>query len=239
MSGHSLQCVVGIIEPRLTKLYVIKTAILSPSCKVNRLICYAYSVVLLGPEINMNSHIIQPPLVAWANGAFSHAPVICKITRIQDLAAVFADGQAWERCDPQCPVYTVEMLETPAGEGALWTGVTHLNPGKVGNEFFMTRGHFHARREQGEVYFGLCGQGLLLLQDESGKTRLETVCEGSVHIIPGFTAHRLINTGSDILSALAVWPTIAGHDYAALSSGFTLRVLEENQRIFLREVQNG
>lgn len=187
----------------------------------------------------MNSQIIQPPLVAWANGAFSHAPVIRKTTRIQDLAAVFADGQAWRSCDPLLPVYTVEMLETPAGEGELWTGVTHLNPGKVGNEFFMTRGHFHARREQGEVYFGLRGQGLLLLQDEHGKARLEKVCAGSVHIIPGFTAHRLINTGSEILSALAVWPTIAGHDYAALQGGFALRVQEENQQICVCEVQNG
>jgi glucose-6-phosphate isomerase len=66
----------------------------------------------------------------------------------------------------------------------------------VGNEYFMTRGHFHARREQGEVYFGLRGSGLLLLQDEQGQARFEQVFAGSVHIIPGFTAHRLINTGA-------------------------------------------
>ncbi len=64
----------------------------------------------------------------------------------------------------------------------------------------MTRGHFHERREQGEVYFGLRGAGLLLLQTEQGDTRLEKVFAGSIHIIPGFTAHRLINTGEEVLS---------------------------------------
>lgn len=61
---------------------------------------------------------------------------------------------------------------------------------------------------QGEIYFGLRGSGLLLLQTEQGEARLEQVFPGSVHIIPGFTAHRLINTGTEILSALAVWPTL-------------------------------
>ncbi|MGE4390184.1 MAG: glucose-6-phosphate isomerase family protein, partial [Citrobacter sp.] len=91
----------------------------------------------------------------------------------------------------------------------------------------------------GEVYFGLRGKGLLPLQNEHGQARLENVFAGSIHIIPGFTAHRLINTGNEVLSALAVWPAIAGHDYAALAKGFTLRVFEENQQILVREVQNG
>lgn len=48
----------------------------------------------------------------------------------------------------------------------------------------MTRGHIHARAEQAEYYFGLCGRGLLLLQDMAGVCRLEQVFAGSVHHIP-------------------------------------------------------
>jgi glucose-6-phosphate isomerase len=103
----------------------------------------------------------------------------------------------------------------------------------------MTRGHFHQRREQGEVYFGIRGSGLLLLQNERGEARLEQVSPGSVHIIPGNTAHRLINTGTEILSALAVWPTIAGHDYLSLAGGFALRVTGHEGKIQAKEVQNG
>lgn len=165
----------------------------------------------------MNPDIILPPQVAWASGVFANGPLIRKTTRVADLHAVFSDNDAWLGSDPQQSVYDVEMFDSPSGEGALYVGVTHLHAGKIGNEFFMTRGHFHQRREQGEVYFGLRGCGLLLLQTESGDARLERVTPGSVHIIPPFTAHRLINTADETLSALAVWPSVAGHDYAALA----------------------
>lgn len=181
-----------------------------------------------------------PPLsVDWASGALCGAPLICKTTSLGDLAGVFADQESWHQHDPSQTVYSVEMFDSPSGEGELYVGVTHLNPGRVGDEYFMTRGHFHARREQGEVYFGLRGEGLLLLQDEQGQTRLERVLPGSIHIIPGFTAHRLINTGDAVLSALAVWPSQAGHDYAALANGFALKVTPETVKLMAKEVQNG
>ncbi|WP_414166035.1 glucose-6-phosphate isomerase family protein [Superficieibacter sp. BNK-5] len=186
----------------------------------------------------MNISITQPPQVAWASGLFSGGPLIRKSTCISSLANVFTDEHAWQAYPPHEVVYEVEMLDTASTEGALYTGVTHLNPGKVGDEYFMTRGHFHARREQGEVYCGLRGTGLLLLQDEQGAARLEHVFPGSVHIIPGFTAHRLINTGSDILSALAVWPSAAGHDYAALAQGFSVRVVEEGGEAQVKEINH-
>lgn len=172
----------------------------------------------------MTLSTLVPPHVAWLTGALKNGPVIRKTTDIAALAGVFSDTESWQRCEPRQAVYDVDVLQTETCEGALFTGVTHLHPGRVGDEFFMTRGHFHARREQGEVYFGLRGSGLLLLQDERGEARLEFVTAGSVHLIPGHTAHRLINTGDDTLSALAVWPTIAGHDYEALSGGFAVRI---------------
>lgn len=177
----------------------------------------------------MKPSLPLPPQVAWASGALANGPRIRKSTCLHQLDGVFADTLAFHQCDPHQCVYDVEMFDSPEADGALYVGVTHLYPGKVGNEYFMTRGHFHQRREQGEVYFGLRGTGLLLLQNEQGEARLEKVTPGSVHIIPGFTAHRLINTGSETLSALAVWPCSAGHDYAALSSGFALRITDESE----------
>ncbi|WP_072570483.1 glucose-6-phosphate isomerase family protein [Enterobacter sp. SA187] len=177
----------------------------------------------------MKPSLALPPQVAWASGALANGSRIRKSTCLHQLEGVFADTLAFHQCDPHQCVYDVEMFDSPTADGALYVGVTHLYPGKVGDEYFMTRGHFHQRREQGEVYFGLRGSGLLLLQNEQGEARLEKVMPGSVHIIPGFTAHRLINTGNETLSALAVWPCSAGHDYAALSSGFALRITEESE----------
>lgn len=183
--------------------------------------------------------IILPPQVAWASGVFANGPLIRKTTRLADLPGVFIDNDAWRKCDPQQSVYDVEMPDSPSGEGALYVGVTHLHAGNIGDEFFMTRGHFHQRREQGEVYFGLRGTGLLLLQTTTGQARLERVRPGSVHIIPSFTAHRLISTGKETLSALAVWPSVAGHDYMALCRGFALRVFTSENHPQGWEVGNG
>lgn len=187
----------------------------------------------------MNPEIILPPQVAWASGAFTNGPLIRKATCVGDLSGVFSDALDWQQRDPLAVVYHVEMLDSPAQAGALYVGVTHLNAGKIGNEFYMTRGHFHKQREAGEVYFGLCGEGLLLLQTEQGDTRLERVAPGSVHMIPPFTAHRLINTGTEMLSSLAVWPSMAGHDYAALAEGFALRVFSSAHHSQGWEVRRG
>lgn len=176
----------------------------------------------------MKLPLVIPPQINLADGHFTAADVQHKSTTLGNLAGLFADHQAWQAMSAEFAVYNVEMLPSPQREGELFVGTTHLQPGKVGNEFFMTRGHFHQRREQGEFYFGLRGNGLLLLQHQDGDCTLEQVFAGSVHHIPSFTAHRLINTGDEVLSALAVWPTVAGHDYSALQpQGFKLRVFAD------------
>jgi glucose-6-phosphate isomerase len=118
----------------------------------------------------MNPSFIQPPQVA---GPAAHLPMArCYVNqRALRILLRFSPMSARVSNGGELVVYDVEMLDTSSAEGALYTGVTHLYPGKVGNEYFMTRGHFHARREQGEVYFGLRGSGLLLLQDEQGEAR--------------------------------------------------------------------
>ncbi|WP_234879816.1 glucose-6-phosphate isomerase family protein [Aeromonas veronii] len=167
-----------------------------------------------------------PPILDFATGKLGGAELVEKSTTLADLQGLFADPRAEAALSPDTPLYRVAMLPGNGGEGDLNMGVTHLEAGMIGNEFFMTRGHIHARAEQAEYYFGLCGRGLLLLQDMAGVCRLEQVFPGSVHHIPGHVAHRLVNTGETQLSALAVWPAIAGHDYRLMAErGFGLRVV--------------
>ncbi|MFL9691570.1 glucose-6-phosphate isomerase family protein [Aeromonas veronii] len=167
-----------------------------------------------------------PPILDFATGKLGCAELVEKSTTLADLKGLFADLHAEAALSPDTPLYRVAMLPGNGGEGDLNMGVTHLEAGMIGNEFFMTRGHIHARAEQAEYYFGLCGRGLLLLQDMAGVCRLEQVFAGSVHHIPGHVAHRLVNTGETQLSALAVWPAIAGHDYRLMAErGFGLRVV--------------
>lgn len=152
-----------------------------------------------------------------------------KETRAKDLAGYFLNSEAYEKLDPETVMYRVEYQDNDLVEGTpggLYFGITHLYPGVVGAEYFLTKGHFHAKRNTGEYYFGLEGHGLLMMTENS-ETILEEVCPGSVHYIPGNKAHRLINTGSKELSVSACWQTESGHDYALPEEMFPLRVFRD------------
>lgn len=152
-----------------------------------------------------------------------------KATRLKDLAGYFVDSLAYQLLDPEMVMYRVEFQDNGLVEGTpggLYFGITHLYPGVVGEEYFLTKGHFHAKRDTGEYYFGLEGQGLLMMT-KKGETKLEEVVPGSIHYIPGNTAHRLINTGTKLLSVSACWQTESGHDYAPPEEMFPQRVLRE------------
>jgi len=186
----------------------------------------------------MNLKTRLPRQIDLASGHFIAGEYQEQTTTAGMLTGLFADQAAWAVLPADTPIYTVAMLPAPHQDGELLTGVTHLYPGRVGREFYMTRGHFHQRREQAEYYFGLRGRGLLLLQ-QAGDCLLEHVFPGSVHYIPPYTAHRLINNGSGTLSALAVWSAVAGHDYQTLQPhGFDVRIMADGDG-WQAEVQHG
>jgi glucose-6-phosphate isomerase len=123
-------------------------------------------------------------------------------------------------------VYEVEQRDVPKEVGQLVCCTTIIEPGAVGDEYFMTKGHFHAVRETGEIYLGLSGEGRLLLQTEDGETAVLAIERGTVAYVPPCWAHRTVNVGEEPLAFFAVYPGQAGHDYGAIeSSGFTRRVL--------------
>lgn len=174
-------------------------------------------------------HLSIPPSINYLTGHIDAKNVVCKETRLSALEGVFADETQRAIGAQDQVIYQVEMLPTQQKEGELNFGVSHIEPGSIGDEFHMTRGHIHQRKEQAEFYFGSQGEGLLLMQTEQGEVSIEKVFPGSVHHIPGFVAHRLINTGNTRLSALAVWPAVAGHNYDFIKEiGFKVRVFKSS-----------
>lgn len=116
--------------------------------------------------------------------------------------------------------------------GNLNWGLTILKPIDSFGECNMTKGHFHENMDCAEFYFGISGEGLLLLMDESGQTWAEKIYEGSLHYIDGHVAHRLINIGDTDLKVGACWPTSAGHDYTRIiEHEFGYRVYKRNGKI--------
>jgi glucose-6-phosphate isomerase len=144
-----------------------------------------------------------------------------------DLAGVFANDSARAALPPETLAYEVLMHAAVPEDtaGGLFFGISLLSPGNVDGECFMTRGHFHAKSDRAEYYWGISGTGLLLLMTRDRACRVEEVRPGSLHYIPGETAHRLVNTGDERLAVGACWPSDAGHDYASIArDGFSLRV---------------
>lgn len=158
--------------------------------------------------------------------------------RLSDLKGCFADPAAFAaaiaREDPL--LYSVASLEPANSEGDLHYGLGVLYPGKVGEEYFMTKGHLHSWRQAAEVYIGLLGEGVMLLEDEeTGESRMEVLQKNSIVYVPGHTAHRTMNTGTEPLVYLGVYPAKAGHDYGAIAErNFLQIVVEQNGRPVMR-----
>ena len=151
--------------------------------------------------------------------------------RISDLDGLYADVEAFEKFEKGMIVYDVESyLPVAEGtEGGLFFGITHIQPGKIGNEYFMTKGHLHTIENRAEYYWGIEGEGVLLLMDKERNTRGEYMFPGSLHYISGHIAHRVANSGNTVLSFGACWPSDAGHNYELISKdGFSKRLMNVN-----------
>lgn len=152
-------------------------------------------------------------------GTIAGAPQV--VRRLRDLQGVFADtaGYAAALAAGDPVVYTVASIEAFSGPGQLHYGLGTLMPGRVGAEYYCTKGHLHAWRPAAEVYIGLAGAGAMLLEHEQGgATRLEPLGAGKIVYVPGHTAHRTINTGDAPLVYLGVYDATAGHDYAPIAA---------------------
>ncbi len=131
-------------------------------------------------------------------------------------------------------VYSVKEKSPDSGE--LEFGVSVLKPVIVSGQANMTRGHFHSNRECSEYYFGLAGQGLLLLMNQQNECWAEKVSRGSVHHISGSWAHRLVNTGTVDLKVGCCWPAASGHDYDSIvRQPFRCRVYLKDGQVQLIE----
>ncbi len=127
--------------------------------------------------------------------------------------------------EPDARVYRVLPMPVPEENSEIQCSTTILEPGTVGDEYYMTRGHFHAVRDRSEIYLGLSGEGRLVLATEDGRHRVEPIREGTVNYVPGGWAHRSVNVGDEPLVFFAAYVGDAGHDYGTIErEGFPVLV---------------
>ncbi|KQC02186.1 glucose-6-phosphate isomerase family protein [Pedobacter sp. Hv1] len=175
----------------------------------------------------MNSQLPQ----LFKENILQGTTIVQKQTYLKDLKGFFYHEAERELLLQNQLVYEVDAyFPVSAGtEGGLFFGVTRLQPGMVGNEYFMTRGHFHAIANRAEYYWTIEGHGQLILMNHEREICIEEMQPGSLHYIPGHMAHRVANTGNSLLSFGACWPADAGYDYTTIESeGFSARLCKVN-----------
>jgi glucose-6-phosphate isomerase, archaeal len=197
-------------------------------------VCY-HSLSAMEPSSEIARKVLESNdvpadvLLDWRAGKISGQPVQESFKTLKDLKTIFGDHAALAAMDPSQEVYRVRWWAPvqPGTEGGLFWGVTVLQPGKVGDEYFMTHGHFHANRSRAEFYGTVSGSGMLVQMGADRRTWNEAMTPGSLHYIRGENAHRIANTGDTPLVIWACWPSDAGYDYSTIAQqGFGARLVE-------------
>jgi glucose-6-phosphate isomerase len=151
--------------------------------------------------------------------------------RLSELAGLYADAKAYQaalRAGDRV-VYAVEDYRPSGASGDICFGVTHMQPGRIGAEYFMTRGHIHAVANRPETYRGEAGRGVMLMESPDGQVVALDLTPSATVYVPPFWIHRSVNVGEGPLVMTFVYPADSGQDYGiiARSNGMRVRVVAD------------
>jgi glucose-6-phosphate isomerase len=188
-------------------------------------------------EIKLHTKLIEPFAQQFDLAAgIMQDPEQHLTRRASVMRGYYQDEAALDRLidEDEDPVH-YETFESPVPEevGHLRFCISKLYPGLVGEECFMTKGHYHTVVETGEIYLCLKGRGFD--DDEAVRRKMSVAtifAPGRMVYVPPYWAHRSINTGDDPLISLCIYPGDAGHNYGDIATeGFPKRVFRRNGQI--------
>jgi glucose-6-phosphate isomerase len=177
------------------------------------------------PEPRMCQVNVETGLMANASGHYKKT--------YDDLAGLYADSAAFaallaQRAG-QVAYEVTQYIPENAGRGDMIFGLTRMEPGKVGDEYFLTRGHIHARANRPEVYYGQKGTGLMILESPEGDVRICEVGPQSICYVPPYWIHRSVNVGLGDFVMHFSYPADSGQDYGIIerSGGMRARIVDD------------
>lgn len=162
------------------------------------------------------------------------APDTRLVRKASSMQGHYADIVAFNRLvEGNDPLhYEVFEKNIPHEYGHLQFGISKLQPGTVGDECFMTKGHYHEIPETAEVYLCLRGQGYMLMKTVEGECRAEYMERGKIVYVPPYWAHRSVNVGDEPFITFYIYPGDAGHNYGDIEEqGFPKRIYKRGDRI--------
>lgn len=122
-------------------------------------------------------------------------------------------------------MYFVDSHSYSEVPGSLTIGTSTLLPGKVGEEYAVTRGHIHARADRAELYYCISGHGLMLMETLDGTTEVVELTPGVAAHVPGGWIHRSVNVGAEPLVTVFCYNSDAGQDYGVIGDAGGMKCL--------------
>jgi len=158
------------------------------------------------------------------------------IRKLSDMVDMFQNKKAAEEALKENPIiYKVYNVQIPEESGHLQHCISIVYPGKIGNEYYMTKGHFHKIKETSEIYLTLKGRGKLIMQMPDQKLRVLDMEEGNISYIPPYWAHRTVNIGDEPLIFFGVYRGDAGHNYGIIEEkGMSVIIVEEGDKAVIK-----
>ena len=164
----------------------------------------------------------------FMKGAHNHL-----LRRLSVMKGQYADTGAFETLLKKHDLLVYEVYENdnmPKAAGELYHGSSIVHPGKVGEEYFMTKGHFHQVLDTAEVYYCVHGHGYMMMETPEGEWVAKELTPGKVLYVPPRWAHRSINIGIEDLITFFVYPGDAGHDYGTIEVKGFRKLMVERER---------
>lgn len=137
--------------------------------------------------------------------------------------------------DPDTVIYEQYLMESSPEEGHLNWGHLTVFPGRVGDEYFCTRGYFHQNPSTEQYYLCMAGYGLIMYMNREGDCWCEELEEGSLHHTPAGVARRIIYLSDEPLMLSTCKPANAGEDYDSIAENpFPCHVYEDDGEMAIR-----
>ena len=150
---------------------------------------------------------------------------------LSNMKGMFLDDAAEQKMlESENPLlYEFYDFGIPQTSGDINFGTSITYPGKVGNEYYMTKGHFHQILETAEAYYCIGGHGYMLMETPEGEWDAQELTSGKVVYVPQRWAHRSINIGTEPLITFFAFRADAGHDYGTIETkGFRKLIVEKD-----------
>ena len=151
---------------------------------------------------------------------------------LSNMKGMFFDEAAYNQQVSTEDVLVYEFFDmgVPSSEKEIAYGTSITYPGKVGDEYFMTKGHFHTVLDTAEVYYCLSGHGYMLMENPEGDWEAQELKPGLALYVPRRYAHRSINiSATEPLVTFFAFPGNAGHDYGTIETkGFRKLIVERH-----------